>query len=265
MHVFFNKGKVRPRLEAFTLIELLVVVAIISVLAALLLPALHGAKARAQQAACMNNLRQVYLGFFNYAADYDDRIPPVSCICDGGTVFHVIGRAGYFGTKAETFCGSLNVPNYCNTRWPILRCPAEPKSRFSGVQGQPYYNNELTATSYAMNWSVSRYCYGPAHAGLGACTSMDIYRKGIAKGPQDGKPGEAPFIMDCPDWNLGWIYPYFIDVDTDAAWDTWWWYGFRHSGQMANMLYLDGHVEAVRHHRVTGQNNYKNLWVNDPP
>lgn len=54
---------------AFTLIELLVAVAIIAMLAALLLPALSSAKAKARQTGCLNHLRQLVLGWQLYASD----------------------------------------------------------------------------------------------------------------------------------------------------------------------------------------------------
>jgi prepilin-type N-terminal cleavage/methylation domain-containing protein/prepilin-type processing-associated H-X9-DG protein len=61
--------------SAFTLIELLVVIAIIAVLAALLLPALSAAKARAQGACCVSNLKQCGLAWTMYTHDNRDLVP----------------------------------------------------------------------------------------------------------------------------------------------------------------------------------------------
>ena len=67
--------------NGFTLIELLVVIAIIALLAAILFPVFARARENARKTSCLNNEKQIALGFLQYAQDYDETLPTST---DGG-------------------------------------------------------------------------------------------------------------------------------------------------------------------------------------
>ena len=73
-HVLHPHG--RLQFLAFTLIELLVSIAIIGILMALTLSAIAGAKGKALQAGCLNNLRQIGVGMTAYAGDNNEYVIP---------------------------------------------------------------------------------------------------------------------------------------------------------------------------------------------
>jgi prepilin-type N-terminal cleavage/methylation domain-containing protein len=137
--------------RGFTLIELLVVIAVIAILAALLLPALSSAKMKAQEIACMNNLKQLETAWVIYNGENNGRIP--SCEPFEPATFSINSNAWVRGVAAilsppgafgQVDAGVLDCTNqhalalgslfpYVSS-YDIYRCPSDLRN----INGVPY-------------------------------------------------------------------------------------------------------------------------------
>jgi prepilin-type N-terminal cleavage/methylation domain-containing protein/prepilin-type processing-associated H-X9-DG protein len=193
--------------KAFTLIELLVVIAIIAILMAILMPTLSRAREQGKRAACLNNLRQLTMGWIMYADDNDDKIVLAST---GGTNPWVdwVDSTAPLAQRIEGIQSGM-LYRYC-PELKLYKCP-------TGLKG------ELVTYSIvdAMN----------GYADMRGTTKLMVYRRMQIK-----RPNERLVFLD-----EGRLSPnsWTIWYDEERWWDQ---ITARH-GDGTNFGFADGHSE----------------------
>lgn len=113
--------------KAFTLIELLITIGIIALLAALLLPMASRIREQAKGVQCLENLRQIGLGFQLYTQSNKDQFPPI-----GSWVYYTVAQNPNFNVWVTGL-----IPKAMGSRVSasIFRCPSDP---LGAHPNQPY-------------------------------------------------------------------------------------------------------------------------------
>jgi prepilin-type N-terminal cleavage/methylation domain-containing protein/prepilin-type processing-associated H-X9-DG protein len=219
---------------AFTLIELLVVIAVIAILAALLLPALAKAKAKSQSTYCLNNLRQLQLGWKLYESDNNGWFPVntsriISGLPESISNSWVWGNAQYDTDPTNITTGCL-YPEVNSI--PVYHCPADQ----AVAKG--------TTSPHLRSYSVEGWLRANFNLGAGwiepvpSDTSGYVYKTRDSLLTQPGPAGVFAFIDD----NELTIDDGIFVIGTIDWWD----YPADRHNQGANMSFLDGHAEYHR-------------------
>jgi prepilin-type N-terminal cleavage/methylation domain-containing protein len=134
------------RRRAFTLIELLVVIAIIAILAAILFPVFAQARAKARQAACLSNMKQLGTAIMMYVQDYDETYP-----MSGYSAAPAAGNVGWYYIVDPYIKG--NAPTSmalspAGQNVSIFSCPDFYATKYASVFNTPI-------RSYAINRNIT--------------------------------------------------------------------------------------------------------------
>jgi prepilin-type processing-associated H-X9-DG protein/prepilin-type N-terminal cleavage/methylation domain-containing protein len=239
------------RSSAFTLVELLVVTAILSLLAAILLPALHNAKEAGRMAKCLSNLKQLHVAAALYVDDHNGM---------------VMDHGGDWGAtacgSATNNCSNIVMPGARWAKWldrlfpytqyqiGVFECPSQRTKR--GAQMPAPWPRREYVPGYLMNMHAIKWISGES------IKLSDVKN-----------PHHKVWFADS-----AWGFPGTQPVGADNNWDTWSPLSCRVQSAAnqirpisrrhrdgSNLLFFDGHAEWMKYTDAMPVNSTSPLYA----
>jgi len=259
------------RQRGFTLIELLVVISIIALLVSILLPALGAARGAAESIQCSSNLRQLGLGFVNYTTDNAEAVP-------AKYFYYTVtsNPSAIWWNALSVYVPEARADNTKSAAW---YCPSNEflQLPFGTNAGDRAYQDSQTYTTYAYNANLQQ------QGATGAATQSSYYSEGGVGGTvyawnklatirsshslTSNLCDSDTFVrtdgrIQIQTGNIATIYRTSAFAPQGPFVD--WPHGSWHSGNSANLQFLDGHGSNWTFDAMLNNADYANANTRGP-